>query len=65
MKTFGGEIDFRAKLESHILKNVKLGEIDSVPGVMVVIEGGPNTARTVIESIQKQIPCIFVNVTPR
>ena len=29
---------------------------------MVVVEGGPNTVKTVLKSIQNEIPCIFVDV---
>jgi len=39
-----------------------LGEL---PVVMVVLEGGPNTARAVIESVRKRIPCIFINRSGR
>ena len=54
LNTFGGEIEFRARLESHIQKKI--------PVVMVVVEGGPNTVKTVLKSIQNEIPCIFVDV---
>ncbi|RNA11750.1 transient receptor potential cation channel subfamily M member 2-like [Brachionus plicatilis] len=48
---FGGEIQFRAKLESEISK------IKKIPIILVVVEGGPNTAATVLESLKKSIPC--------
>ena len=54
--TFGGEIDFRARFESEIAKFLKM------PVVLVVIEGGPNTAKTTLESVEKKIPCIFIEV---
>ena len=53
---FGGEIDFRARLEAHIARLLK------VPLVLLVVEGGPNTAKTAFESIKNNIPCIFVDV---
>jgi len=62
---FGGEIDFRARLEDHLRKTVKIGDYGELPVVMVVFEGGPNTARAVIESVRKRIPCIFINRTGR
>lgn len=65
MNEFGGEIDFRARLESHLHKTVKIENYEDVPVIMVVIGGGPNTARTVIESIKKKIPCVFVNRSGR
>lgn len=54
--TFGGEIDFRARFESDVAKLLK------IPVVLVVIEGGPNTAKTTLESVKKNIPCIFIEV---
>ena len=54
LNKFGGEIDFRAKLESEIQKKI--------PVVMVVVEGGPNTVKTVLKSVENEIPCIFVDV---
>jgi len=62
---FGGEIDFRARLEDHLRRTVKIGEYGELPVVMVVLEGGPNTARAVIESVRKRIPCIFINRSGR
>ncbi len=57
LNCFGGEIDFRARLESHIQHQI--------PVVVVVIEGGPNTVKTVLKSIQNKIPCIFVDKSGR
>jgi hypothetical protein len=33
--------------------------------VVVVIEGGPNTVKTVLKSIQNKIPCIFIDKSGR
>lgn len=54
---FGGEIKFRAKLESEISKRKK------IPIILVVVEGGPNTAATVLESLKKNIPCVIIDVS--
>jgi len=62
---FGGEIDFRARLEDHLRRTVKIGEYDELPVVMVALDGGPNTARAVVESVRKKIPCIFINRSGR
>ncbi|CAF0977505.1 unnamed protein product [Brachionus calyciflorus] len=52
---FGGEISFRADLESEISKAKK------IPIVLVVVEGGPNTVTTVLESLKKKIPCVIID----
>ena len=62
---FGGEILFRARLESYLLNTVRVDEFDTVPVIMVVLDGGPNTAISVIQSINKKIPCMFVNKSGR
>jgi len=62
---FGGEIDFRARLEDHLRQTVKIGEYDELPVVMVVLDGGPNTARAVKKSVRERIPCIFINRSGR
>lgn len=52
---FGGEINFRAELESEISKAKKC------PIVLVVVEGGPNTVSTVYQSLQNETPCVIID----
>lgn len=53
---FGGEVKFRAELESAISRAKK------VPIVLVVAEGGPNTINTILESVEKNTPCVIIDV---
>ena len=53
---FGGEVEFRANIESEIAK-----ECDASI-VMLVIAGGPNTLKSVLKAIQKGTPCVFLEV---
>lgn len=62
---YGGEIEYRARFEAYMNKTVKVDEYDGVPVVMIVLGGGPNTARQIIHSVKKKIPCIFVNKSGR
>ena len=59
---FGGEIDFRAALESKIAEGRKLDNNKRVeiPMVLLVLEGGIGTLKTVYESVKKKTPCVFV-----
>lgn len=54
---FGGEIEFRAKFEAEISKKMK------IPTILVVVEGGPNTAKTVLQSLRESIPCVIIDVS--
>lgn len=57
LNTFGGEIKFRANFEKEMFKT------DSkIPVVTVVIEGGPNTVKCVLESLEAEIPCVILGV---
>ncbi len=49
---FGGEIDFRANLESAISEN-------AIPIVVLVLEGGAGTIKTVLESVKKKNTMCF------
>ena len=77
---FGGEIEFRAELESFIasgeykkitMKNKSkpvatdedLNARQSTPIILVVLGGGANTVTTVLKSLKKDIPCIFIDVS--
>jgi transient receptor potential cation channel subfamily M member 2 len=56
--TYGGEIEFRAHLESAIAnRNPK----ESIPIVQLVLEGGPGTLDTVANAIKEKVPCVFVD----
>lgn len=54
---FGAEIEFRAKFEAEISKKMK------IPTILVVVEGGPNTAKTVLQSLRESIPCVIIDVS--
>jgi hypothetical protein len=74
LDTFGGEIDFRARLETEICSGSYKQIDDSIaanrdelkiPLVLVVFDGGPNTVNTVYKSILQKTPCLFVHVNDR
>ncbi|XP_068691807.1 transient receptor potential cation channel subfamily M member-like 2 [Montipora foliosa] len=53
---YGGEISFRASLENCISRKQMEKSCDrsyGVPVVLLVLEGGPNTIRTVLESVTR------------
>lgn len=50
---------FRASLEA------KLAETFKIPIVVLVVGGGPNTAFSVHEAVQKRTPCVFLEVSFR
>jgi transient receptor potential cation channel subfamily M protein 2 len=63
--SFGGEIDFRAALESAISKRKTSSSniiTDDIPIVVLVLEGGVGTLKTVLESVKNDSPCVFVEV---
>lgn len=51
---FGGEVVFRSELESEIAKKF------SIPNVILVIAGGPNTIKSVYESALNGSPCVLL-----
>ena len=61
LNTFRGEIEFRGKLESAIVK-YSPDEAGNVPIVVLVLEGGPGTFGTVLNSVRNGSPCVFVEV---
>lgn len=60
LNAFGGEIKFRVRFEKEIFKGAI--ESSAVPVVMVVIEGGPNTIKCVLESLEADIPVLVLDV---
>ena len=57
---FGKEINFRAALEAELRKE-KNGQV-TIPMVLIVVQGGPNTLLTVEETIKMNIPVVIVAV---
>jgi hypothetical protein len=51
---FGGEVEFRAKIESTLAKDF------NSPIVVLVVGGGPRTAASVYEAVKKDTPCVFL-----
>ncbi|XP_076450410.1 transient receptor potential cation channel subfamily M member-like 2 [Babylonia areolata] len=66
---FGTEIKFRSKLESYISQKVETGVTETqsvnVPSVLIVVEGGINTMKTVRESITRKIPVVVIDKSGR
>lgn len=58
----GGEINFRARFESDMAKGA-VSTLEPIPVVVVVIEGGPNTIKCVLQSLVNNIPCMIIDVT--
>jgi hypothetical protein len=58
---FGGEIDFRAKLEQQ-LQNYSKDPKKKAPLVLLVVGGGPNTYMTCLRTVQANSPCVFIKV---
>lgn len=74
---FGVEIALRAELENEIRKGyrpehylnrrVDLEERDSkkpesIPMILIVLQGGPNTLKTIHESLSKKNPVLLIEV---
>lgn len=53
---FGGEITFRTRLETHINKQ-------EVPIVVIVMEGGSGTLKTIRLALESKMPVILVAVS--
>ncbi|ESO89164.1 hypothetical protein LOTGIDRAFT_229069 [Lottia gigantea] len=66
---YGGEIEFRSKLESYISQKVETGVATTqsvhVPCVLLVVEGGINTMKTVLETLRRNTPVVVINGTGR
>ncbi|KAL9966190.1 hypothetical protein ACROYT_G024228 [Oculina patagonica] len=66
---YGVEIDLRSRFEEAVMK-VKTDSRSTagaigVPVVLLVLEGGPNTVRTMCELIKKKIPAVVVDGSGR
>jgi len=75
---FGGEVDFRSKLESYTSKYYtpisKLKRqvdldcltdemVDQIPLVLLVLGGGPNTIFSIKEALSNGTPCVIFSVS--
>ena len=54
---FGGEIEFRNNIEEN------LRNINSIPTILIVLNGGKNTIKTVELSIVKKVPVLLIAVS--
>ena len=59
---YGGEIDFRFKLESWLTSH---GTLSSTPIVAIIIEGGPFSLKSVAKGLEQKIPCVILKGTGR
>ena len=59
LNLFGGEIPYRTKLEKTLQLKSKSVKI---PLVLIVVGGGPNTYKTVGETVKEKTPCVFIDV---
>lgn len=59
LNEYGGEVELRGKLERAIVnyENSNKAQI-----VVLVLEGGPNTVATVLNSVVNGSPCVFIEV---
>lgn len=58
---FGGEVVFRANLESHLKQMFSNAKTKAFcPMVVLVVGGGPNQVKFVKESVKAQTPCVFL-----
>ncbi|XP_060552910.1 transient receptor potential cation channel subfamily M member 2-like isoform X4 [Ruditapes philippinarum] len=66
---FGAEIEFRSTFERYVSEKVETGVAESqsvnVPVVMLVVEGGVNTMKTVWQAVQQNIPVLVLNGSGR
>ncbi|CAC5368004.1 TRPM3 [Mytilus coruscus] len=65
---FGGEIEFRSKLEGHISQQECDPESETcvhVPVVMIIVEGGINSMKTVWQSIKNEVPVLVLDGSGR
>ncbi|OWF39754.1 Transient receptor potential cation channel subfamily M member 2 [Mizuhopecten yessoensis] len=57
---FGKEILFRAGIEKAVSNLRTSGKEAMVPVVLLVVEGGPNTIKTVKEAVDNDIPTVLI-----
>ncbi|KAL5018231.1 hypothetical protein ScPMuIL_003953 [Solemya velum] len=66
---FGKEISFRAELENFISSKVETGVAENqsvnVPVILLVVEGGVNTMKTVMETINRGMPVLVMEGSGR
>jgi len=63
LNTFGGEIMLRFRLEKEMFEGRKTDASTSrIPVIMIVIDGGPNTVKCVLESLKADIPVLVLDV---
>ncbi|XP_053387178.1 transient receptor potential cation channel subfamily M member 2-like isoform X2 [Mercenaria mercenaria] len=66
---FGREIEFRSTFERYVSEKVETGVAETqsvnVPVVMLVVEGGVNTMKTVWQAVQQNIPVLVLNGSGR
>lgn len=55
---YGKEIDFRTQLESHLHNK----ENEKIPTVLMVINGGKNTLKTILNALKEKIPVLLLKV---
>lgn len=61
LNVFGGEVEFRAKLEREIA-DYKKKMNDRAQIVVIVLGGGEKTILTVLNSVKYGSPCVFIEV---
>lgn len=61
---YGGEVEFRGKLEKEIVSFGREADDSSnkAPIVVLVVGGGANTVNTVLSSVENGSPCVFIDV---
>ncbi|XP_014774531.2 transient receptor potential cation channel subfamily M member-like 2 [Octopus bimaculoides] len=63
--TFGVETDFRKTLENAIVQNKIEESKVKIPAVVIMVEGGPGTLKSVCDSISRNIPVVIVKGSGR
>ena len=61
---FGGEIGSKASIENSVAEGLSLGKFGSespISTVLLAIQGGPGTVKTVLECLKQGTPCVIVN----
>ena len=65
---YGGEVEFRAALESLIASEAHLHMKEKhsgkkIPIVVLVIGGGPRTVEQILSSLENSSPCVILEVS--
>jgi hypothetical protein len=71
LNEFGGEIPLRSQLEAAISKRGVLNKLNgsnksksaNTPIVGLVLGGGRNTVKQLLESVKNKTPCVFFDVS--